>query len=190
MQDTIQWLRLQVCVTLTVTYTLRNCLFFTRAFIRIRSSCTLGIRDWWKSDVVCLWFVTNFRCSTYAVGRGLPVADWAAELRLPLRMYLFELSWWKSVHTIHYKIRVLAAQTYKFVKCSKVCIRCIVNWSLFKEVWYMSERLLPVICRIAEQKLSFEVHTLKLQHEYGAQTTEAILGSSKCMVRTYFLAKI
>jgi len=65
-----------------------------------------------------------------------------------------------------------------------------VNLSLLEEVWYTRERELPVICRIAEQKLSFEVHSLKLQLDYGARTTEAILGSWKCMVRTYFLVKI
>jgi len=52
-----------------------------------------------------------------------------------------------------------------------------VNSSLFEEVWYTCEQELPVICRIAEQKLSIEVHSLKLQLEYGARTTEAILGS-------------
>jgi len=43
-----------------------------------------------------------------------------------------------------------------------------VNLSLFKEVRYTSEQDLPVICRIAEQKLSFEVHSLKQQLDYGA----------------------
>jgi hypothetical protein len=65
-----------------------------------------------------------------------------------------------------------------------------VNLSLFEEVWYTSERDLPVICRIGEQKLSFEVHSLKLQLDYGAQMTEAILGCWKCKVQTYFLLKI
>jgi len=65
-----------------------------------------------------------------------------------------------------------------------------VNISLFEEVWYTSERNLPVICRIAEQKLSFEIDSLKLQLDDGARMTEAILGSSKCKVRTYFLVKI
>jgi hypothetical protein len=49
---------------------------------------------------------------------------------------------------------------------------------------------LPVICRIAEQKLSFELRSLKLQLDYGARTTEAILGSWKCKVRTYCFDKI
>jgi len=57
-----------------------------------------------------------------------------------------------------------------------------VNLSLIEEVWYTSERELPVICRIAQQKLSFEVRSLKLHLDYGAQTTEAILGSCKCKV--------
>ena len=65
-----------------------------------------------------------------------------------------------------------------------------MNLSLFEEVWYTRERELPVICRVAESKLSFEVHSLKLQLDYGARTTEAILGSWKCKVRTYFLVKI
>jgi len=56
-----------------------------------------------------------------------------------------------------------------------------VNLGLFEEVWYTRERELLVICRIAEQKLSFEVHSLKLQLDYGARTTEAILGSGKCI---------
>jgi len=65
-----------------------------------------------------------------------------------------------------------------------------VNLSLFEEAWYTSERDLLVICRIAEQKLSWDVHSLKLQLDYGAQTTEAVLESWKCKVRTYFLVKI
>jgi len=65
-----------------------------------------------------------------------------------------------------------------------------VNVSLFEEVWNTRERELPAICRIAEQKLSLEVHSLKLQLDYGARTTEAILGSWKCKVRTHFLVKI
>jgi hypothetical protein len=47
-------------------------------------------------------------------------------------------------------------------------MRSVVNVGLFEEVWYTSERDFPVICRIAEQKLSFEVHSLKLQLDYGA----------------------
>ena len=50
-----------------------------------------------------------------------------------------------------------------------------MNFSLFKEVWYTSERDLPVIYRIAEHKLSIEVHSLKLELDYGARMTEAIL---------------
>ena len=55
---------------------------------------------------------------------------------------------------------------------------------------YRGERELPVICRIAEQKLSIEGHSCKLQLKYGALTTEATLGSGKCTVWTYFLVKI
>jgi hypothetical protein len=62
--------------------------------------------------------------------------------------------------------------------------------SLFEEVWYRSEQDLPVICRIAEQKLSVEVHSRKLQLNYTVRMTEAILGSLKCNIRTYILVKI
>ena len=57
-----------------------------------------------------------------------------------------------------------------------------MNLSLFEEVCYTSERQSLVICKIAKQKLSFEVHSLKLQLDYGARTTEAILGCWKCKV--------
>ena len=65
-----------------------------------------------------------------------------------------------------------------------------MNLSLLDKVWYTSEWELPVICRIAEQKLSVEVHFLTMQLDYKAQMTEAIVGSWKCTVRTYFLVKI
>jgi hypothetical protein len=48
-----------------------------------------------------------------------------------------------------------------------------VGLRLFKEVRYPCEWDLPVICRIAKQKLSFKVHCLKQQLDYGVQTTEA-----------------
>jgi len=105
-QDTIYCLRLQARLTFTDTCTLRNCLFFTRAFITISSSCSLGIGRWQKSDIVCSWFATNLRHSRYKVGGSLPVTDRSAEQRLAFRLYLFELSWWKSVHTIYFEIRV------------------------------------------------------------------------------------
>jgi hypothetical protein len=57
-----------------------------------------------------------------------------------------------------------------------------MNLRLFEEMLYASERELPVMGRIAEQKLSFEVHSVKLQLDYGAQTTEVILRSWKCKV--------
>jgi hypothetical protein len=38
-----------------------------------------------------------------------------------------------------------------------------MNLSLVEEVWYTSERDLPVIFRIDEQNVSFVVHSLKLQ---------------------------
>ena len=56
-----------------------------------------------------------------------------------------------------------------------------MNLSMFEEVWYTGERELPVICRVAEQKLAFEVTTLKLQLDYGARMSEAILESSTCV---------
>jgi len=57
----MQCLGFQACLTSTVTCTLRNCLFSTRAFITICSACTLGIGSWRKSDIICLWFVMKFR---------------------------------------------------------------------------------------------------------------------------------
>ena len=56
-----------------------------------------------------------------------------------------------------------------------------MNLNLFEEVGYTGERELPLICRVAESKLSFEDHSLKLQLDYGARTTEAILGFGKCI---------
>ena len=113
----MQWLGLQARLTLTITCTLRNCHFLTRAFVTICSSCTLGIGLWRKLDIVCSWFATILWRSRYAVGGSLRVTDQASEQRLEFRFYLFELSWWKSVHTIYSKIRFfLAAQTYKLVK--------------------------------------------------------------------------
>jgi hypothetical protein len=49
-------------------------------------------------------------------------------------------------------------------------------------VWHTSQWELLVICRIAEQKLSFEVHTVKLQLDYGVRTTDAMLASWECKV--------
>jgi hypothetical protein len=46
-----------------------------------------------------------------------------------------------------------------------------VNLSLFEEVWYTGEQKLPVICTVTEQMLSFEISSLKLPLDYGAQTT-------------------
>jgi len=65
-----------------------------------------------------------------------------------------------------------------------------VKLSLLEEVWYTSERVLPVICRITEHKLLMEIHSLELQLDYGTRMTEALPGSWKCKVRTYFLVKI
>jgi len=49
---------------------------------------------------------------------------------------------------------------------------------------------LPVIYSIAKQKLSFDLHSPKLQQDYGAQTTVAIVGSWKWKVRKYIIVKI
>jgi hypothetical protein len=56
-----------------------------------------------------------------------------------------------------------------------------VTFSLFEEVWDTRERELPVICRVTEQKVYFEVHSLKQQLDDGARMIEAILGSGKCI---------
>ena len=54
-----------------------------------------------------------------------------------------------------------------------------MNISLFEEVWYPGERELSVICRVAEQRLSFEISSFKLQLDFGAHTTEALVESWK-----------
>jgi len=54
-----------------------------------------------------------------------------------------------------------------------------VNLRLFDGVWHTSEQDLPVICSIAEQQLSFEIHTHMQQRDYGARTTEPIILSWK-----------
>jgi len=46
-------------------------------------------------------------------------------------------------------------------------------------VQYTGERELPFICTVTEQKLTVEVHTVKLQLNYKAWTTEAISGCWK-----------
>jgi len=66
-----------------------------------------------------------------------------------------------------------------YSKGSSVSIESVVNSSLLQEVSYTGEQELPVICRVAEQKLSFEAHSLKRQLNYGARTTGAILRSWK-----------
>ena len=54
-----------------------------------------------------------------------------------------------------------------------------MDLSLFEEVWYTGQWELPVTCRVAEQKLSFEISSLKLQLDFVAQTIDAISGSWK-----------
>jgi hypothetical protein len=51
--------------------------------------------------------------------------------------------------------------------------------SLFEEVWYTNEREFPVIFRVVQQKLSFEISSLKLQLDFGAEMTEAVIESWK-----------
>jgi hypothetical protein len=41
--------------------------------------------------------------------------------------------------------------------------------STLKVIWYTSEWELPVICSVADAKLSFEVHSLRLQLDLDAQ---------------------
>jgi len=96
----MQWLGLQARLTLTFTWTLRNWVVPTRAFITIWSWSNLGIGRWRKLDIVCVWFVTKF-------GRELAshrLSRWA-ESGIQI-LYIFELSWWKSVHIIYFKIQV------------------------------------------------------------------------------------
>jgi hypothetical protein len=57
-------------------------------------------------------------------------------------------------------------------------------------MWYTIEHDLPVICRIAKLMLSLVIHSLKQQHDYEARMTEAILGSWKWKVQTYFSVNI
>jgi len=143
------------------------------------------------SDIVCLSFVMNFSGSRYMVPGSLLVTDPATMHSLAFRFYLFELSCRQSVHIIYFRIALFSRPKHsRWLKCSWVCIRSVVNLNWFEEVRYTSEHELPVICRIAEQKLSCEVHSLKLPLDYGAHTTDAVLGSWKCNVWTYFLVKI
>jgi hypothetical protein len=58
-----------------------------------------------------------------------------------------------------------------------------VNVSLLEEVWYTRERELANICRIVEQKLLFEVHSLQVQFDYEVRNIDAILGCGKCIGR-------
>jgi hypothetical protein len=94
----MQWLGLQTCHTLTVTFTLRNYDLRTWAFITICSSYSLGIGRGRKLNIVCSWFVKNLRRELVSH----QLSRWAEiGIQIP---YLFELSWWKSVHTIHFEI--------------------------------------------------------------------------------------
>ena len=96
----MQWLELQAHLTLRVTCTLRNCVVLTRAFIKICSSCTLGIGRWRKNKYHLFMICRELQ------GGSLLVTYWAAEQRLAFRFYLFKLSWWKSVHTIYFNIQL------------------------------------------------------------------------------------
>jgi len=94
----MQWLGLQARHTLTVTSTLRNCVVLSRVFITIRLLYTFGMGHWRKSDIVCIWFVTNFR-REFA---GHRLSCWA-ETGFQI-LYLFKLSWRKLVHIMYFEI--------------------------------------------------------------------------------------
>jgi len=164
----MQLLGLQARRTSTVTCTVRNWIVLTRAFILICSSCTLEIGSWRKSDIVCLWFVTNFRWEPAGhrlsrwVETGIQILClWALLMEISSHSLFQDTSFWRPKLT-------------SYSKGSYVCIRNVVNQNMIKQGWYTGERELLVICRVAEQKLSFEVSSLTLQLVYGAWMTAAI----------------
>jgi hypothetical protein len=65
-----------------------------------------------------------------------------------------------------------------------------VNLRLFEEVRYTSELELLLICTVAEQMLSLQVHSLKLQLDDGVWISEVNVGYWKCKVQTYFSVHI
>jgi hypothetical protein len=95
-----EWLGLQACLTLTVTCTLRNSIFLTQAFITIWSLFTLRIFGCRNSDIVSLWYFMNIR-HELAGHRVNSSAETVIQI-----LNVFELSWWKSVDTIHFKVQV------------------------------------------------------------------------------------
>jgi hypothetical protein len=121
--------------------------------------------------------LAHHQLSHWAETRILILSLWALLIEIRSHNLFYDMGFWRPQPTSE-------------SKCSLVCIRRVENISLFEEVWYTSERELPVICTIAEQKLTFEVHSLKLQLHYAAWRTEAILASGKCKVRTHILVKI
>jgi hypothetical protein len=103
----IYWLWLQVHPTLTVTCTFSDCIGLTRAFITIWSLCTPRIGSWGKSDIVWIWFVTNFRWELACHW----LSRWA-ETGIQI-LYLFNVSWWKWVHTIYFEMWVFGGPNIK-----------------------------------------------------------------------------
>jgi len=104
--DPMQWLGLQAYLTLTVTCTLRNCVFLTRAFITICTSCTCGIGCWRKSDIICLWFVTNFRrelashwLSRWAETGLANLSLWAVLIEIGSHNLCEDAGYWWPKHT-------------------------------------------------------------------------------------------
>jgi hypothetical protein len=122
----MQWLELQALLTLTVTCTLRNWVVLSRAFITMCSWCTLGIGLWRNLDIICLWFVTNFRWEL--AGQQF---SRRAETGIQIPS-LFELSRWKWVHTIYSKTRYFGGpntQVRKNVVKSALEAFWIETWS-------------------------------------------------------------
>ena len=70
----MQWLGLQARLTLTVTCTLRNCLFLTRAFIMI---CMYFMHswDWMLAEIRYCQFIICHELQAFKIcgGRSLPV---------------------------------------------------------------------------------------------------------------------
>jgi hypothetical protein len=64
--------------------------------------------DWTLVKIRCRLFMSCHDLPALKIrgGRELPVTDQAAEQRLAIRLYHFELSRWKSVHTSYFTIWV------------------------------------------------------------------------------------
>jgi len=143
--DRMQWLGLEARLTLTVTCTVRNYIVLTPAFITICSSCTLGIRLWRKSDIICLRFVTN--CRLELAGHWLH--RWA-ETGICI-LHPFELSWWKSVHTIHFKIRFFRGPN---IQVSQNVVKSTLEAFWIQACSRKCGKLLSMSCRSSAESLS------------------------------------